>query len=122
MNDFDPVTLFSILHEGMGLWLWLLLGIALVLLAGIVASWLTLRRAGRPARRPITAALVVGLIAAVALTFVAPAWTLTGPAALSAAIDYVFAFLLALAPAAAIAALVFMLAARRCASRAIVQA
>ena len=23
MNDFDPVTLFSILHEGMGLWLWL---------------------------------------------------------------------------------------------------
>ena len=48
MSDFDPVTLFFIASESFGAWLWLLLGLAIALLAGIVASALMLRRAGRP--------------------------------------------------------------------------
>jgi hypothetical protein len=117
MSDFDPVAIFFILHESMGVWLWLLLGAALVLLAGMVLSVLRLRRAGRSAMRPVVAASVVGLIVAVAATFAVPAWTLADAGALSAAIDYVVAFLFALVPAAFVAGLVFMLAARLCAAR-----
>ena len=46
MSDFNPVTLFFILSEGMGGWLWLLLGAALLLLCGIVFGLTRLRRAG----------------------------------------------------------------------------
>jgi hypothetical protein len=46
-----------------------------------------------------------------------PAWTLADIGALNATVDYVFAFLFALVPATIIASLVFMLAARHCASR-----
>jgi len=35
MSDFDPVTLFFIASESFGAWLWLLLGLAIALLAGI---------------------------------------------------------------------------------------
>lgn len=118
MSDFDPVAIFFILHESMGVWLWLLLGAALVLLAGIVMSVLRLRRAGRSVMRPIIAASVIGLIVAVAATFAVPGWTHADAGALSAAVDYVVAFLFALVPAAFVAALVFMLAARLCAARA----
>jgi hypothetical protein len=117
MSDFDPVAIFFILHESMGVWLWLLLGAAVVLLAGIVMSARRLRRAGRSAMRPVVAASVIGLIVAVAATFAVPVWTLADPGALSAAIDYIVAFLFALVPAAFVAALVFMLAARFCAVR-----
>lgn len=117
MSDFNPVTLFFILHEGLGPWLWVLLGLAVVLLAGIVSSFVKLRRAGRPVSRSILAAVVAGLITAAALTFVVPIWTLADPSALSAPIDYAVAFGFALVPGVAIASLVFMLAARRCAAR-----
>lgn len=117
MSDFNPVTVFFILYESMGVWLWPLLGLALLLLAGIIMSALKLRRAGRPVKRPIVMAVVVGLIAAVAVTFAVPAWTLAGPGALGAAVDYAFAFLFALVPGAVVASLVFMMAARRCAGR-----
>lgn len=117
MSDFNPVTLFHILHESMGVWLWLLLGLALVLLVGIVRAALTLRRAGRPMKRPFLAALIAGLVVAVIATFAKPVWTLADFGALHAAIDYAIAFLLALVPAGVVAALVFMLAATRCANR-----
>lgn len=117
MSDFNPETLFFILYESVGVWLWLLLGLAVALLVGIVMSALKLRRAGRSMRCPFLAALIAGLAVAVAATFVVPVWTLADVGALGAAVDHVFAFLLALVPGAVVAALIFMLAARRCARR-----
>jgi hypothetical protein len=117
MSDFNPETLFYILHESIGVWLWLLLGLAAVLLVGIVISALKLSRAGGSMKRPLLAALIAGLVVALAATFVVPVWTLADVGALGAAIDHAFAFLIALVPGAIVAALIFMLAARRCASR-----
>lgn len=117
MSDFDPVALFFIAHESLGTLLWLLLGLAALLLAGIVASALKLQRAGRPPTRPVIAALVLGLAATAAAVFAVPGWTLAGPGALGAAIDYAIAALFALVPGATVGALIFMLAARRCAKR-----
>lgn len=117
MSDFNPETLFFILYESIGVWLWLLLGLVVVLLAGIVMSALKLHRAGRSMKRSFLAALIAGLVVAVAATFAVPVWTLADIGALGAVIDYAFAFLLALVPGAIVAALIFMLAARRCASR-----
>ncbi|MDT3683670.1 MAG: hypothetical protein RO009_01325 [Pseudorhodoplanes sp.] len=116
MSDFNPITLFFILYESVGLWLWLLLGLSLVLFIGIVMSALKLYRADRPMKRPILAALIAGLIVAVAATFAAPSWTLADVGALSAVVDYAFAFLFGLVPGVIVAALLFMVAARRCAS------
>lgn len=117
MSDFNPMALFFILYESMNVWLWVSLGLALVLVVGIVASALRLYRVGRSMARPIVAALTAGLIAAAVATFLVPVWTLADIGALSAAVDYAFAFLFALVPGAVIAALVFMLAARRCTKR-----
>ncbi len=122
MSDFDPVTLYFIVHESFGVWLWLLLGLAVILLIGIAGGVLKLRRAGRPATRPVMAALIVGAIATLAAMFAVPGWTLAGPGALGAAIDYVSAVLFALVPGAIVGALVFMLAASRCARRGVVAA
>lgn len=117
MSDLHPVTLFFILHESLGAWLWLSLAIALLLLAGVVMSARKLYCAGRSMKRPILVALIVGLAVAAAMTFAVPSWTLADIGALSAVVDYVFAFLLALIPGAIAAALAFMLAARRCKGR-----
>lgn len=122
MSDFNPVTLFFILSESLGPWLWVLLGLAVVLLAGVVAGFVKLRRAGRPVSGSLLAGIVTGLIAAAGLTFVVPMWTLADPSALSAPIDYAIAFILALLPGAAVASLVFMFSARWCASRGVVAA
>lgn len=118
MSDFNPLTLYHILLEVMGAWLWLLMLLALVLFSGVVSGILKLRRASRPVRRPLIMALAVGVISALVLTFLVPSWTLAGADALTGALDYLFAFLLALAPAAMIGSAVFFLAATRCASRA----
>lgn len=118
MSDFNPVTLYFILHEGMGAWLWLLIALAVALLAGIVLGFARLRRARRPAKRPLLIALAVGLVTALAFTFLVPAWSLTGPGALGTPIDYAVAFLFALVPGAIAAAAVFFLAAMRCAGMA----
>lgn len=118
MSDFNPTTIYFILAESMGFWLWALLALALVLLAGIVTGIVKLRGAGRPARRPLTAALVTGLLTTVAFTFLVPSWTLTGPGALTGPIDYAFAFLFALMPGGIVGSAVFFLAAMKCAGRA----
>lgn len=118
MSEFNPVTLYFILHEAMGGWLWLLLALALLLLFGIVSGLQRLRHAGRSARRPLTAALAMGLAATVVFTFLVPVWSLAEIGALGAPVDYVFAVLLALVPAGIIASAVFSMAAHRCAGRA----
>lgn len=118
MSEFNPVTLFFILREGMGIWLWLLMALAAVLLAGIVLGFLRLRRAGQPAKRPLLAALAAALAVATVFTFLVPMWSMSGPGALGAPVDYLFAFLIALVPGGIAGAAVFFLAATRCAGRA----
>lgn len=117
MSDFNPVTLFFILSEGMGGWLWLLMAVALLLLGGIVFGLTRLRRAGRPARRPLMAATIVGTVATIVFTFIVPRWTLTDTGSFASVLDVAIAVLLALVPGAMIAALVFTMASLRCASR-----
>lgn len=117
MSDFNPVTLFFILYESLGPWLWVLLGLAIVLLAGIVSSFLRLRRSGGSASRSMLGAIIAGLITAAALTFVVPIWTLADPSALNGPIDYAVAFIFALVPGVLIGSLVFILSARLCGSR-----
>lgn len=117
MSDFNPVTLFFILSEGMGGWLWLLLAAAVLLLCGIVFGLTRLRRAGRPAKRPLMAAAIMGTVATTVFTFLMPSWTLVGVDAFASGIDYAGAIALALIPGAMIAALVFTMASLKCASR-----
>ena len=75
-------------------------------------------RSSRSAKRPLLIALAVGLVMAVAFTFLVPVWTLTDPGALTGPIDYAFAFLFALVPASMFGSAVFSLVAMKCASRA----
>ncbi|MCK9550867.1 DUF5368 family protein [Aquamicrobium sp.] len=107
MNDFNPVTLFFILSESIGAWLWVLVALAAVLLAGILAGIMKLRSTGMPARRPLVTALLTGLVTTVVFTFLVPIWTLAGPGALGAPIDILFAVLIALIPGGVAAAAVF---------------
>jgi hypothetical protein len=117
MSDFNPVTLFFILSESLGGLLWLLLAVAALLLVGIVFGVSRLRGVGRPAKRPLTAALVVGAVATIAFTFLLPRWTLTDTGAFASALDVAIAVLLALVPGVMIASLVFTMASLRCAAR-----
>ncbi len=117
MSDFNPTTIYFILSESMGGWLWVLVALAFILLTGIVSGGIKLRKAGRPARRPLTAAIVAGLAVTAIFAFLVPVWTLAGPGALVASVDYVAAILLALVPGASAGALVFFLAASKCATR-----
>lgn len=117
MSDFNPITLFFILYESMGNWLWALIALSLVLLVGIVVSSTKLRKALKPAKRPLAAAIVAGLAVTAIFTFLIPVWTLAGPGALVAPVDYAAAILLALVPGTSAGAFVFFLAASKCAAR-----
>lgn len=113
MSDFHPVTLFFILFESLGIWLWALIALALLLLAGMTAGVVRLRRAQRPASRALKAALLAGLAATVVFAFLVPVWTLAGPGALGAPVDVLFAVLLAFVPGGMIGAAVFAMMALR---------
>ncbi|WP_374447038.1 DUF5368 family protein [Stella sp.] len=117
MRDFDPLAILSIVEESMGILLWPAAVLAAALLAGVLWAAIRLRRSGRPARRPLAVAVVAALAATAGLAFAVPAWTLAGVDALNGPVDYLFAVLMALAPAAGIAALVFVAAALRCTAR-----
>ncbi len=117
MSDFNPITLYFILYESMGNWLWALIALSLVLLVGIVVGSTKLRKALKPARRPLTAAIVAGSAVTAIFTFLIPVWTLAGPGALVAPVDYAAAILLALVPGTSAGAFVFFLAASKCAAR-----
>ncbi|MBX3553102.1 MAG: hypothetical protein KF697_11655 [Pseudolabrys sp.] len=117
MSDFDPTSLFYILYESMGVWLWFLLGLAAVLLFGMIVSARRLMRVGGSLKRPLFAALAVSVVVALLLSFAVPLWTLASPAALSSGIDYLFAFLFALVPGVIVGAVAFMFASRMCSAR-----
>ncbi|MFC5385824.1 DUF5368 family protein [Aquamicrobium segne] len=107
MSDFDLTTIYFILAESMGGWLWGLVVLALVLVAAIVAGILRLRKNGMSARRPLMTALLAGLATTVVFTFLVPIWTLAGAGALAAPIDVLFAALLALVPGGVVGSAVF---------------
>ncbi len=111
MSDFNPVTLYFILSESLGAWLWVLVALAVVRAAGIVVGTMRLRRAGRSAGVPLTMAVLLGAVVAVAATFAVPMWTLAGPDALTGGLDYAFALLFALVPAAIVGAVTYIAAA-----------
>lgn len=117
MSDFNPLTLFYILSESMGFWLGALIVAALILLAGILLGVTRLRKADRSAKRPLIAALVTGAVTTLIFTFLMPVWTLAGPGALVSLVDYFIAGLLALVPGGIVGAIVFFLAASKCAAR-----
>lgn len=107
MSDFDLTTIYFILSESMGGWLWGLVALALLLLAAIVAGTLRLRKNGMPARRPLMTALFAGLVTTVVFTFLVPIWTLAGAGALAAPVDILFAALFALVPGGVVGSAVF---------------
>lgn len=119
MNDFNPITLFVVAQEVLGLWLWLLIGAGVLVLAGIVTGAMRLRRSGGPARRPLMAGLVMGLAATTVAFLLVPRWSMADMAALNAPVDYVIAILIALIPGGLIGGAVFSMASRLCASRAL---
>ncbi len=109
MSDFDLTTIYFILSESMGGWLWGLVALALLLLAAIVAGIMRLRKNSTPARRPFVAALVAGLVTTIIFTFLVPIWTLAGAGALAAPIDVLFAALFALVPGGVVGSAVFVI-------------
>lgn len=117
MRDFDPLAMLSIFQESMGSLLWPAVALVAVLLAAVAWVAIRLRRSRRPAWRPLAMAAVAALVATIGLAFAMPAWTLAGIDALHGPVDYVFAILMALVPAAGIAGLVFVAAALRCTAR-----
>ncbi len=112
MSDFNPVTLYFILAESLGAWLWALVALAVVLLAGLVGAVVRLRRTRAGAGRPLALGLGLALLASAGLTFAVPLWSQAGPGALNGPVDLAMAFALALIPGAVLGALAFMLSAR----------
>lgn len=117
MSEFHPTTLYFIMFESLGGWLWLLIALAVALFWGIVNGARKLHEAGRPATRPLMMATVMGLIALAISAFLVPGWTLADRGALAAPIDHLFVLLLALIPGAFVSATVFSLASLHCAAR-----
>lgn len=72
MKDFNPVTLFAIMQEALGIWLWVAIAAAgVVLLLYAVAFARRVRFGGTPR----TLATVLGIAAAIAVVVLAPALT-----------------------------------------------
>lgn len=117
MQELDPIAMLSILMETLGMWFWVLLAVAVVLLLGVIGGAVRLRRARASLKRPIRATLIIGVLATLVAYFLIPRWSQADPGSFRGGIDYITAVLLALVPGAMTAALVFSLAARQCASR-----
>ncbi|HRO12563.1 DUF5368 family protein [Amaricoccus sp.] len=117
MSDLNPLVLAAILRESLGGWFWPLVVAGLLLLALVVRGGAKLARAGRSPLRPVLAGVVATLVAGGLAMPLVPRWTLAEFSALGGAVDYAAAFLLALAPGAAVGVVVFYVAASRCAAR-----
>ena len=74
MADFNPVTLYFILDESMGVWLFILAGVAILLLVGVIMMTLRLGRTGRPAKRPAMAAIAAALVVTVVFFLAKPTY------------------------------------------------
>lgn len=114
MNDFNPISLWFIAWETLSVWFWPVIIVALLLLLGVVAGFRALRRHGRSAGRPLAGAIIVALAATFVGTWAMPYLTHAAPSSLGSFLDWLTAFLLALAIGMAVFALAFSLMARRC--------
>ena len=117
MDNFNPFTMFAILQESLGLWLWGLLLIALVLIIGVVSGAMKLRFARRSLKRPVIAAVLAGSVATAIFLMLVPSWTMATHGALNGPVDYLAAILIACIPGGGITAMVFSMASWRCARR-----
>lgn len=122
MQDFNPLALFAIMYEAMGIWLWILLAVALLLLIGVVSGAIGLRRVAAPWRRPLLAALIGGIAVTALAAWFVPGWSQAAPGSLRGAVDYAVVTAIALVPGLMAAALAFSLASRRCARRSLTRA
>ncbi|NYT79997.1 hypothetical protein H0A70_00560 [Alcaligenaceae bacterium] len=113
MNDFNPISLWFIAWETLSTWFWPVIILAVLLLTGVALGFRTLRRHGRSAGMP----LAFSILAALAVTFLGawamPYLTHASPSSLSSMLDWLTAFVLALALGMMVFALVFSLLAHR---------
>lgn len=117
MQGFDPVALWAITQETLGLWLWPLLALAFVLLLAVTAGTLRLRAAAGGWRRPLIAALVGGAIVTIVAFLLVPGWSHARLSALAAPVDVVVALAISLLPGAVVAGVIFSLVSVTCARR-----
>lgn len=117
MQGFDPVAIWAIIRETLGLWLWPLLALAPVLLLAVTAGALRLRAAAGRWRRPLIAALVGGTIATAISFLLVPGWSHARLSALAAPVDVVIALAMSLLPGAVVAGVIFSLVSITCTRR-----
>ena len=117
MEEFNPVTLYFILHETVGPLLWPLVVLAVALAIGILVGALRLRRAGRSPKRPLVAAFAGGVVATTVALLLTPGWTGADFGALTGPTDYLLTLLFALVPGVTVGAVLLMAALNRCVTR-----
>lgn len=115
MSDFDPVSLFYIALKSLNIWFWPVVVVAVLLLLGVITGFRKLRKYGKSAGRPLFTSLIAGLLATGVGVATLPSLTGASLSDLSGAIDYILVFVMALGVGLAVFALVFSVAARRCA-------
>src|SRR5690606_22640264 len=72
MSDFNLVSLYFIAQASLGIWFWPLVVVMILLVLGVLSGWRALRRARRSAKRPLTASLLIWLVATIAVTLALP--------------------------------------------------
>ncbi|HSP23642.1 MAG TPA: DUF5368 family protein, partial [Saliniramus sp.] len=86
MNDFNPVSLYAIAEEFLGIWLYAGLAAAVV----VIALWVLALYRGTPlGGSPLRYAALIGLVAGIAAMILAPPLTQAGYRQLLAVIDFV---------------------------------
>lgn len=86
MDDFNPVSLYAIAEEFLGIWLYAGLAAAAV----VIALWVLALYRGTPLGGvPVRYAALIGLVAGIAAMFLAPPLTQAGYGQLLAVIDFV---------------------------------
>lgn len=117
MSDFNLVSLYFIAQASLGIWFWPLVVVMILLVLGVLSGWRALRRARRSAKRPLTASLLIWLVATIAVTLALPWWTGASIASYNSVLDVFLAVVMAAAVSFTLAMLVFSLAARKCAAK-----
>lgn len=113
MSDFNPVSLFHIALETLGLWFWAMALITAVLLIGVWTGFRRLRKQGRSASKPALIAVIAGLCGTAVCAAVLPSLTHASMSDLSGFVDYILVLLLSLLMGLGIFAAVFSVTARR---------
>lgn len=85
MNDFNPISLFAIAEEFLGIWLYA----GLVATAIVIALYVLAFNRGKPfAGAPVRYAALIGIVASISAMLLAPPLTQAGYGQLLAGIDF----------------------------------